>query len=98
MDALDPQDGIPFADVLYNNDVFTQALYQALSDNGVIVMQLGVTPDLEDITDIYTKSKNRAKLTYGLESAGFESMHAYEEVNRNHFLSWLDVFWCCLLW
>jgi len=79
MDALDPQDDIPFAEVLYNNDVFTQALYQALSDNGVIVMQLGVTPDLEDITDIYTKSKNRAKLTYGLESVGFESMHAYEE-------------------
>ncbi len=61
--------------------MFTQALYNALTDDGVIVMQLGVTPDLEDISDQYTKSKNRAKLTNGLSSIGFDSMHAYEEVN-----------------
>jgi hypothetical protein len=44
-------------------------------------MQLGVTPDLEDAADQFSKSKNRAKLTEGLSNIGFESLHAYEEVN-----------------
>lgn len=44
-------------------------------------MQLGVTPDLEDAADQFSKSKNRAKLTEGLSNVGFESLHAYEEVN-----------------
>jgi len=44
-------------------------------------MQLGVTPDLEDVPDESSKSKNRAKLIYGLQNVGFESMHAYEEVS-----------------
>ncbi len=65
--------------------MFTQALYNALTDDGVIVMQLGVTPDLEDISDQYTKSKNRAKLTNGLSRIGFDSMHAYEEVTSCFF-------------
>jgi len=79
MDALDPQDDIPFAEALYNNDAFTQSLYNALTDDGIVVMQLGVTPDLEDTADQYSKSKNRAKLTNGLSIIGFDSLHAYEE-------------------
>ncbi len=77
----DPQDDIPFAEALYNNDAFTQSLYNALTDDGIVVMQLGVTPDLEDTADQYSKSKNRAKLTNGLSIIGFDSLHAYEEVN-----------------
>ncbi len=56
-------------------------MYNALTDDGIVVMQLGVTPDLEDTADQYSKSKNRAKLTNGLSKIGFESLHAYEEVN-----------------
>jgi len=44
MDALDPQDDVPFAEILYMHDHFFQALFKALTDEGIMVLQLGVAP------------------------------------------------------
>lgn len=82
----DPQDSIPFAEILYSNQVFTKALYNALEDDGLIIMQLGEAPFLEDPADESTKSIHRSSLIKQLENVGFESMHAYSEVRRSFLL------------
>jgi hypothetical protein len=80
----DPQDDVPFAKVLYNSDKLVRALYQGMTENGVIVMQLGGSPFEHDPPDIVTASKNRALMTDILAQAGFKSIHVYEEVSRRH--------------
>ena len=63
MDALDPQDNIEFADALYNNDVFLNAIYEALTDEGVLVLQLGESPHNSDPSE-QTNNKNRNQHSY----------------------------------
>lgn len=76
----DPQDNIPFAEVLYSNFDFTEALFNALSDDGIMVMQLGQSPFHDNPPDEISPSHQRAKLIKGLQEFGFQSMHTYEEV------------------
>merc|ERR1719457_399444 len=56
MDALDPEDDIPFAEMLYNDEDFVETLYNSLTDDGVIVLQLGEAPGEEDPGEEFTKS------------------------------------------
>jgi len=79
MDALDPQDNVPFADVLYNNEKFFVALYNALSDDGIIVLQLGMAPQLKDPAESFSKNSRRNMLTQSMTEIGFKSIHMYEE-------------------
>jgi len=76
----DPQDDVPFAEVLYSNALFTEALFNGLTDDGILIMQLGEAPFHQNPPDEFSRSKNRAKLTSGLQDFGFQSMHTYEEV------------------
>lgn len=80
MDALDPQDNVEFADVLYSNTIFWQSLYDALTPDGMMVMQLGISPSLRSEADHLGKNRRRAELIAGLEDMGFKSMYAYEDV------------------
>eukprot|EP00978_Attheya_sp_CCMP212_P001313 scaffold2735_cov61-Attheya_sp.AAC.9 len=84
----DPQDDVPFAKVLYNSDKLVRALYQGMTENGVIVMQLGGSPFEYEPPDIVTTSKNRALMTEILEQAGFKSIHVYEEGHSKFMLPW----------
>mmetsp|Transcript_28983 Transcript_28983/g.33696 ORF Transcript_28983/g.33696 Transcript_28983/m.33696 type:complete len:745 (+) Transcript_28983:66-2300(+) len=79
MDALDPNDDVSFAEVLYTNTTFVQALYNALNDDGIIVLQLGSTPEPTDTADEDSKFKRRAILIEMLETVGFQSVHLYSE-------------------
>lgn len=88
MDALDPQDDVPFAEVLYNNDAFIRTLKNALSDDGVIVMQLGEAPVSVNPAEEMGRDKNRASMTDLLEKVGFESIHAYEEGHSGFLWPW----------
>jgi hypothetical protein len=58
-----------------------KAFYNALSEDGILVMQLGKAPDEFDPDEAHTKFKNRAATTSLLERVGFESIHVYEEVS-----------------
>ena len=42
MDALDPEDQIDFAAVLYNSTSFDKSVMNALTDDGILVAQLGM--------------------------------------------------------
>ena len=57
-----------------------RAFYNALSEDGIIVMQLGEAPEVWHPDETHSKFKNRAAAIRLLEEVGFESIHAYEEV------------------
>lgn len=88
MDALDPQDNVPFAAALYDNVDFLEALFDAMTDNGVIVMQLGESPGFSDPADSIGMDEKRAAITRLLEEVGFESMHVYEESHSAFMYPW----------
>jgi len=88
MDALDPQDNIPFAKALYDNDAFLRSLHSGLSEEGVIVMQLGSSPEFRDPPEDHSFHHNRAKVTELIQKVGFESMHVYEEAHSQFENPW----------
>lgn len=79
----DPESEVPFAEALYGNDKFMQAFFESLSDDGVLVMQLGEAPKMKSPDETMSMFKNRATTTKLLEKLGFESIHAYEEVRAH---------------
>ena len=73
MDALDPQDDVPFAEILYTHDHFFKSMFNALTDEGILILQLGVAPYLDQPPDEVTKDSKRAYLSNSLENVGFSS-------------------------
>jgi hypothetical protein len=59
-----------------------KSFYNSLSDNGILVMELGESPDSRDPDEMKSGDKNRVVALNLLESAGFESIHAFEEVSK----------------
>lgn len=62
------------------------AFFDALSDDGILVMQLGEAPPFDSPDETNTRFRNRPATTRLLEDTGFQSIHAYEEVSRNQIL------------
>lgn len=58
-----------------------QSFYNSLSDDGVLVMQLGESPEPQDPDEMKSGDKNRVTSLDLLESVGFESIHVFEEVS-----------------
>ena len=81
MDALDPQDNVQFADALYKNTDFLQAIYNSLNDDGIIIMQLGVSPKFNDPPEQHSMQNKRDYLTKNILKVGFHSIHVYQEVS-----------------
>lgn len=77
----DPEEEAPIAKALYGNDEFMRAFYNSLSEDGILVMQLGEAPKFTSPDETYSKFRNRAKTLTFLENLGFESIHEYEEVS-----------------
>ena len=67
--------------MLYTNDRYLKSLYNALSDDGIIVLQLGVSPTSSDPDEMLSLSRRRAYLVGSMERAGFESLHVYSEMH-----------------
>jgi spermidine synthase len=81
----DPKSAIPFAKALYSNETFTKSFYDSLSDDGILVMQLGQAADQRNPDETHSKYKNRVKTVNLLEKVGFRSILAYEEVRDHHW-------------
>ena len=72
MDALDPNDEIPFAVELYTSEVYIQSLYNALDEKGVLVVQVGEAPTEHSPADEVGPFANRAIMKNKLEEVGFK--------------------------
>lgn len=79
MDALDPQDDVPFADFLYTNNEYFVTLYNALQSDGILVLQLGEAPRSINPPEDISREHKRAFLTKTLSNIGFKSIHVYDE-------------------
>ena len=76
-----------YADALYSNVTYMQSFYNSLSDDGILVMQLGESPESYGPDEMSFGDNNRVAAISLLETVGFESIHVYEEVSRQCRLS-----------
>eukprot|EP00814_Leptocylindrus_danicus_P016284 CAMPEP_0116011706 /NCGR_PEP_ID=MMETSP0321-20121206/4714_1 /TAXON_ID=163516 /ORGANISM="Leptocylindrus danicus var. danicus, Strain B650" /LENGTH=621 /DNA_ID=CAMNT_0003480963 /DNA_START=20 /DNA_END=1882 /DNA_ORIENTATION=+ len=82
MDVLDPMFVIPeFADKLYSSGEFMQTLFDALKDDGVLIMQLGISPSSGNTDEYNSPTKQRSEVIDIITVLGFQSMHLYEEAH-----------------
>ena len=75
--------------MLYNSYDFMETLYNSLSDDGIIVLQLGeATADYSRPAAQFTKESRRNALIDLLVDVGFEAMHLYEDGNCGFDAPW----------
>lgn len=72
MDALDPNDDIPFAVELYTSDIYIKSLYNALTRDGILVVQVGEVPTYSSPADESGRFSNRAIMNDKLGEVGFQ--------------------------
>ncbi len=78
MDALDPQDDVPFAEVLYNDPIFFKTLSNALTQNGILVLQLGEAPVFSTPPEAVSRNNKRDFVMKQLAKL-FHSSHVFTE-------------------
>jgi hypothetical protein len=80
LDALDPEDDSPFSKDLYADDTFVASLMKSLSDDGVLLIQIGTAPELSDPRPDVGPYTIREKLFNMFEEhPAVAAMHVYEE-------------------
>jgi hypothetical protein len=72
-----------FVDALYDGGHFLQSLPNALSDDGILMAQVGEAPDSVDCSaEDFGIDKGRVKFFESLVNFGFEHVRDYEEVRE----------------
>mmetsp|Transcript_73222 Transcript_73222/g.148677 ORF Transcript_73222/g.148677 Transcript_73222/m.148677 type:complete len:925 (+) Transcript_73222:122-2896(+) len=81
LDALDPQNAVDFVEALYGDGPFMNSLYNSLTDNGVLLTQVGEAVYKGDISEIYPGNFNyqRSRYEQGLKNQGFAVVMTYDE-------------------
>lgn len=74
MDALDPNDDIPFAVELYTSDDYIRSLFNALNQDGILVVQVGESPNEDRPADEVGAFANRAMMKNKLVEVGFKRL------------------------
>ena len=94
MDALDPEDKVDFAIGLYKDLSFWRGLQEALSDDGILVMQVGGSPMIRHYGEQFGMHSNRADLFDTVVKVGFTSIHLYEEAHSDFGHPWSFIIAC----
>ena len=80
VDALDPEDDDPLSRDLYADNTFVSAMLNSMSDDGVLIVQIGTAPELRDPKPDIGMYQIREKLFQIFEGhSDVASMHVYEE-------------------
>lgn len=74
-----------FVDALYDGGPFMQSLPKALSDDGILIAQVGQAPDFRSSAEDFSINKNRVKFFESLVNVGFEHIRDYEEVREGSY-------------
>ncbi len=75
----DPQNVVEFARALYGDNSFLGALYNALTEDGILITQVGNAPERDDPPEQMTADKNRIIYAKSLTRQGFKSIADYSE-------------------
>jgi hypothetical protein len=87
----DPQDDVEFCEILYNNQKYLTSLYNALSDDGILVVQVGTSSAFYAPAEDLGVHSNRAKMIELLESIGFSSIHIYGHGHGGYTSTWNNI-------
>lgn len=81
LDALDPQNAVDFVEALYGDGAFLNSLYNSLTEDGVLLTQVGEAVYVGDISETYPGNFNYQRSMYekGLKNQGFAVVMNYEE-------------------
>jgi spermidine synthase len=81
LDALDPQNAVDFVEALYGDGPFMNSLYNSLTDDGVLLTQVGEAISVGDQAETYPENFNYQRFMYesGLKNQGFKVVMNYEE-------------------
>ena len=85
----DPDADFDLRDALYSDGRFLRSLYDALSEDGVLVVQIGKSPANGEPAGTMGPGRYRTSLIGQLERLGFKSMHIYHEVRVYVFFRFL---------
>ena len=91
---MDPEDTVEFANILYQDMSFWSSIFNALTDDGIFVAQLGMSSSSYDVSDQFDKYKRRAKNIEVLEQVGFVTTHSYEEGHCKFEYPWTFLIVC----
>ena len=72
MDALDPNYDVDFVVELYTSDTYIQSLYNGLTSDGILVVQVGMAPRVNSPADEAGPFVNRSMMKEKLAKAGFK--------------------------
>ena len=77
----DPQNAVDFVEALYGDGAFLNSLYNSLTDNGVLLTQVGEAVYINDVSETYPENYNYQRYMYekGLKNQGFQVVMQYEE-------------------
>lgn len=82
LDALDPEDDVQVAEMLYNDANFANALLTSLSDEGVLIIQVGTAPNIHDPRADLGVYQRRERMFNMLEAQEqVKAMFVYEEAH-----------------
>jgi len=88
MDSLDPQTSVEIAGGLYNETSFIESLYNGLAEEGVFVVQNGKAKTIHDPPEEIGRSRYTALMMEALRTAGFQSLHTYDEGHSRFYMPW----------
>jgi len=88
VDVLDPEDTVEFAVKLYQDTLFWGTLNTALSDDGIMVIQLGQSPEQNSYGEQFGKFRNRYNLFNTIETVGFTTMFLYHDTHSDFQHPW----------
>ena len=77
----DPQNAVDFVQALYGDGAFLNSLYNSLTENGVLLTQVGESAYIGDIAETYPGNINYQRFMYekAMKNQGFEAVMHYEE-------------------
>ena len=73
---------------------FWSSIFNALTDDGIFVAQLGMSSSYHDVSDQFDRYKRRAKNIEILEQVGFVTTHSYEEGHCKFEYPWTFLIVC----
>jgi len=81
LDALDPQNAVDFVEALYGDGPFMNSLFNSLTDDGVLLTQVGEAISIGDEAENAPNNFNYQRFMYesGLKNQGFKVVFNYEE-------------------
>jgi spermidine synthase len=85
MDALDPQVQKDFVHALYNGSDFLHSLPNALSENGILVAQVGAEARSSSPAEHLSLNQNRVRFIECLASIGFHAIRDFNDGGHSGF-------------